>query len=254
MSEKGMASPGGFVLFYVVLSIVFAALTLLMLFSGQWMTEKISSGLEADLTAGEEGVCILLDAGHGGADGGAIGVNGCLEKEINLKIAQRLHALCQLAGISVRMTRSDDRMLYDPVSDRQSTKKMHDLQNRLAIAEEIPGAVLISIHLNAFPVAKYSGLQVYYSANHPDSVRLAEQVQQRTKNLLQPENTRQIKAADSAIYLLNRCTKPAVLIECGFLTNPQECDRLCDDEYLGALTAVIFTAITDYLETYNTGT
>ena len=106
---------------------------------------------------------------------------------------------------------------------------------------------MVSIHMNSFSQAKYRGLQVYYSPNHEDSAVLAQTVQNTVRTHLQPDNQRKIKSADTGIYLLARCDRPSVLIECGFLSNPEECALLGKDEYLGELSTVLFAAVCDYL-------
>ena len=254
--QKKMAQSGGrFAIEYLLLSVAFAVATLILLWVALYGIARLSD--EAADT-GSEGIeapefCIVLDAGHGGEDGGAVGVDGLLEKTVNLQIAEMLRDQLTLAEIPVLMTRSDDRLLYDPQADYQGRKKMLDLRARLDIVRNTPGAVLISIHLNAFTQSKYSGLQVYYSENHPNSRQLAERIQEAVHRYLQPDNNRKTKPADSSIYLLNRSEQPAVLVECGFLSNPDECARLGDAGYIGELSTVLFGAICDYLTTCNGG-
>ncbi len=239
-----------FVWGYLLLSMLFAAAVLLLCWGGQrWMEQLPESAADADSDTPAPAVpCIILDPGHGGEDGGTVGVNGLLEKAVNLQLAELLHEQLVLAGIPVIMTRTEDRMLYDPNADYQGRKKMLDLRARLDIVRDTPDAVLLSIHQNAFSQPQYSGLQVYYSPNHPDSAHLAELVQQASRRWLQPDNAREIKAADSSIYLLHRSERPAVLVECGFLSNPEECARLSDNEYLGQLSTMIFCAVCEYLQ------
>ncbi|MBR7185857.1 MAG: N-acetylmuramoyl-L-alanine amidase [Clostridia bacterium] len=237
-----------FALAYFLLSLIFTAAVLVLCLFGRLGF----SYLEADTAAAETDqkshrYCIVLDAGHGGEDGGAVGADGYLEKEANLRITEMLRDQLDLAGIPYRMTRSDDRMLYDPQSDYRGHKKMLDLRARLDAAESASHNILISLHQNAFPEQKYSGLQVYYGKQNPQSAALAEIIQEAVRTTLQPDNQRKIKAADSNIYLLHRCSRPAVLVECGFLSNPAECAKLRDPVYLGELSTVIFTAICDFL-------
>lgn len=201
----------------------------------------------ANINAGVKapGVTFVIDAGHGGIDGGAVTADGTPEKELNLAVASRLSSLMRIAGADVIMTRTDDRMLVS--DDVKQKRKMHDLKNRLAIvndaSEKSGGAVLISIHMNKFSSPKYSGLQVWYSGNVPESKNLAEAVQSAAKTYLAPDNNRTVKEATSAIYLLDRAQVPAILIECGFLSNEEECARLKTAEYQTALAAVIFAAV-----------
>lgn len=190
----------------------------------------------------------VLDAGHGGEDGGAVGVNGVYEKDLNLRIAMTLGQLLEEAGHTVVYTRTEDRLLYTAEQDIRGKRKMYDLRNRLATAEAQPNAVLISIHMNKFSSARYSGLQVYYSGNHADSRILADRIQNTVKADLQPENNRAIKAADENIYLLHHATIPAVLIECGFLSHAEECAKLSTADYQKALSFSIFCGIMEYIE------
>ena len=187
---------------------------------------------------------IILDAGHGGEDGGASSASGALEKEINLAITMSLRDLLVASGVRVILTRSDDTLLYDKTADYHGRKKALDLAARRKIAEETPNAIFISIHMNSFPQAQYHGLQVWYSKNNPASLFLAESIQLTSKQL-QPENNRRVKAATSSIYLLHHLTCPAVLVECGFLSNPEEAALLTTDEYQEKLAFLLFLAISD---------
>ena len=186
---------------------------------------------------------VVIDAGHGGEDGGAVSASGVTEKEINLKIAFQLKALLQANGIDVVMTRQTDILLYDKSGDYQGRKKALDLAARRKIAEETEDAVFVSIHLNAYPEARYSGLQVWYSPNAESSAFWAKTLQNAAKFHLQPQNERQVKAATDGIYLLHRLTSPAILVECGFLSNPEEAERLATEEYQRELAFLIFYSI-----------
>ena len=191
---------------------------------------------------------IIIDAGHGGEDGGAIGNGDVTEKDINLKIAKALDEMLRSAGYETVMTRTDDRMLYDPNADYQGRKKRLDLAARLAVAQEHESAIFVSIHMNAFPQTQYSGLQVYYSENHPDSKQLAELIQGDARSLLVPDNNRRIKPSNGTSYLLEHIMHPSVLVECGFLSNPEECRLLATEEYQRKLATVLFHALTDFYE------
>ncbi len=192
---------------------------------------------------------IVIDAGHGGEDGGTIGKSGVLEKDLNLAIALLLDEQLRACGVRTVMTRTEDVLLYDPTSDYRGQKKVQDLATRRRIAEEQENAVFVSIHMNAFPQEKYNGLQVYYSKNSPHSLRLAETIRERICTSLQPNNHRTVKSAGSEIYLLDRLTCPAVLVECGFLSNPDECFRLENAEYRKQLALCLCASI---LETFCT--
>lgn len=189
---------------------------------------------------------IILDAGHGGEDGGAIGtVDGreIYEKDINLSVTLMLRDLLETEGFNVILTRETDTLLYDRNTEYKGRKKALDLAARLAIGQNSPDATFISIHMNAFPQKQYRGLQVYYSPNHPKSAAIARTIQSQTVKDLQPDNTRAVKQADSNIYLLHHMKCPAVLVECGFLSNEDECRLLCDKEYQEKLAFTLFCAI-----------
>ena len=187
---------------------------------------------------------IILDAGHGGADSGAVGVNGSMEKDLNLSLSKDLAALLRLAGYTVIETRTDDSMLGEAEAQK-GHRKQADLEGRLAVTEQYPNGVLISIHMNTFPTADCEGVQVWYSQNHAASKDWATAVQEGVSRTLQPSNHRRIKAATSGIYLLRHARIPAILIECGFLSTPEECERLCDPLYRRQLALVFFAAITE---------
>lgn len=185
---------------------------------------------------------IVLDAGHGGEDSGALGVDGVKEKDLNLQITLILSDLFRAGGYRVILTREDDRLLCDPDTPA-GRRKQGDLQNRVRKSAENGSAVLVSIHQNTYPLASCSGLQVWYSGNHPASENMALAVQEGVQKNLQPDNHRKIKKATSAIYLLRHAETPAILIECGFLTSPAECALLQDSDYQKKLALAIFCAL-----------
>ncbi len=182
----------------------------------------------------------IIDAGHGGMDGGASGLNGTLEKDLNLVIAWTVNDILNVCGYSTLMTRESDVMLGN--SDKGSAK-MQDLTARLDIAREHPGATFISIHMNKFPLEYCHGMTVYYSPNNPQSEKLGETIRQANIRYLQSDNTREMKKADSAIFILNRIESPAVLVECGFLSNENESKLLLSEDYRSKLSAVIATSL-----------
>ena len=190
----------------------------------------------------EEPITVIIDAGHGGEDGGTSGQNGILEKDLNLDVAKKLDSLLRSAGINTVMTRNDDRLLYDPLSDYKGRKKILDMHERLRIANSCENAVFLSVHMNSFPQEKYCGLQVYYSRNSIDSMRFAESVQGTVSKYLQPQNERKIKQGKD-IFLLDRLKMPAILVECGFLSNKDECSLLSTEEYRDKLAFWIFYSI-----------
>ena len=187
---------------------------------------------------------IILDAGHGGEDGGATGTNGVLEKDLNLSMTRGLAALLRLSGYTVVETRTKDKLLY-PEGTKKGHKKQGDLAGRLAFTEEYPNSIFVSVHMNTFPNQSCEGVQVWYSQNNEASKDLAEAVRTEVTRSLQPSNHRKTKAATSNIYLLRHAKTPAILIECGFLSTPAECERLCDPLYRMQLAAVFFAAISE---------
>lgn len=196
-------------------------------------------------------VTIVIDAGHGGEDGGCEG-NGLVEKTLNLDIALNLAEMLEKEGISVVLTRDTDILLYDPTSNYKGQKKAQDIRKRLEIAKNCENPVLVSIHMNYFAQTQYSGLQVWYSKNDTSSQKLASLIQSKVKSTLQPNNKRTIKEATSSIFLLHNATFPAVLIECGFLSNKDEAQALGDVKYRQMLAKVIFDSIMDYISQNNT--
>lgn len=189
---------------------------------------------------------IVIDAGHGGADGGATAPDGTKEKDLNLSVASTLATMLKSSGFRVILTRSEDMMLGDPTENGSS--KMRDLNKRIEIAEENDNALFISIHMNKFFQEKYSGLQVFYSPNNKKSITLANMIQSVTREYLQKDNDRQTKQAGANIFILDRITSPAVLVECGFLSNPAECALLKDPEYQKELAAVIYASVIEFFE------
>lgn len=186
---------------------------------------------------------VVIDAGHGGEDGGAQSAAGLYEKEVNLAVALYLRDYLEAAGIPTVMTRTEDKLLYDPTSDYRGRKKVLDLAARLEIASSVPDSLFISIHMNAFPQTQYSGLQVWYSPAHPASEQVAQRIQTEALRL-DPGNRRRIKAAGSNIFLLDRLQTPALLVECGFLSNPAEAARLGEEAYRRQLAFTLFLALT----------
>ena len=191
---------------------------------------------------------VILDAGHGGEDGGAVGVGGLVEKDLNLEIAKLLAAELEKQGVQVIMTRTEDVLLYDRNVDFKGRKKVLDLAARQAIGDKYPEALFVSIHANSFAQQQYHGLQIWYGTNHPGSAALAECIRGEVVRTLQPDNHRQSKQAGSNIYLLYHLKNPTVLIECGFLSNPSECSALGDAAYRQELARALCRGILAYDE------
>lgn len=189
---------------------------------------------------------VIIDAGHGGEDCGAIGVNGVYEKDLNLAIAFLIGKQLEENGITVVYTRTEDKMLYKPEENIKGIRKISDLRNRCEIASRYPDAIFVSIHMNSFGQEKYSGAQVYTSVVNSDSRRLAEGIQSQIRKSIQPDKTRCVKEGKD-IYVLKNLSNRAVLIECGFLSNKAECDRLSQKEYQKQLSFSIVCAIIEYI-------
>lgn len=191
---------------------------------------------------------VLLDAGHGGVDPGAIGVNGVQEKEINLSIALILRDILRVNGYTVRMTRDSDIALNDPQYTKIAAIKTSDLKNRLKLIEADADTVALSIHQNQFGQAKYHGAQMFYGRNNKESHLLAECLQTAFKSNLQPDNSREIKRSTSDVYIIHHATVPIVLAECGFLSNPAECEQLCDPEYQRQVAFTLYCGLEEFYQ------
>ena len=189
---------------------------------------------------------IIVDAGHGGVDGGAVAKDGTLEKDINLSIAHKLYDLLRMNGIQTKMTRSEDISIHDPDAQTIRQKKVSDIHNRLRMLNETENAMLVSIHQNHYSRPKYHGTQVFYSGNHPQSSILADSIQRTVSALLQPDNTRETKKSGTQIYLLYHAQQPAVMVECGFLSNDAETELLKTDNYQYKLAVSIYNGILNY--------
>lgn len=189
---------------------------------------------------------IILDAGHGGFDGGAVAGDGTVEKNINLNICLYTAEFLRENGYGVVMTRETDVSTDDVETDKIAVRKKSDLKNRLELMRDYPGAVFVSVHLNKFTTSAASGSQVFYSGKDERSEILGDCIQSRIVGMLQPENTRVNKRATSSTYLLYNATVPAVLVECGFLSNAAELERLKDENYQRKTAFCIFCGINDY--------
>ena len=186
---------------------------------------------------------IILDAGHGGNDPGKIGVNGAKEKDINLEIAKLLQKYLQQQDVNVIMTRESDSGLY---SESSSNKKAEDMRNRVAMITDNKADLLVSIHQNSFTEQKYSGAQVFYYTGSSEGQKLAETVHKQLIAGADPDNHREAKA-NSDYYLLKKSTVTAIICECGFLSNPEECEKLTTAEYQRKIAWNIYLGIMQYI-------
>ena len=231
----------------VLLSLLIA---LVVLFLSFWNPKNGKTFVDADsqrkLTDSErKSIHLVLDAGHGGEDGGA-SANGVNEKEVNLAVTSDLATFLRFTPYTVKPTRTDDRLLYGP--GEENRKKYYDLMGRINFASQFDNAVFISIHQNKFEIPKYKGLQVYYSKNHPLSMKLAEHIQENAKTYLDSANNREVKKADHRIRVLNSLQIPSVLVECGFLSNAEEAKLLASRDYQKKIAFTVFLSTLDFLE------
>ncbi len=187
--------------------------------------------------AGKEKPCVVIDAGHGGADPGKVGVDGSLEKDINLKIAKKLAMFLAAADVDVVLTRDDENV---------SNKKVQDMKNRVALIEEKKPALTVSIHQNSYHEEYVHGAQVFYYEGSQDSKEIAERMQQVLAEQIDPDNARQAKA-NSSYYLLKKTSSPIVIVECGFLSNYEEAQKLSSEVYQEKTAWAIHLAIMNYL-------
>lgn len=194
---------------------------------------------------------IVLDAGHGGADGGAVGIGDIYEKDINLAMALKLRDILRFFGFDVIMTRESDMSIHDSGLDTIRQQKVSDMKNRLEIIKANPDCIFISIHQNKFDRSKYKGTQVFYSANNPYGQILAQCIQQSVVVNLQPENTRQIKAMGADSYIMQNSQVPSALIECGFISNQSDIDNLTNEDYQKQYCLSVLNGLFDYRKQYN---
>lgn len=187
---------------------------------------------------------VVLDPGHGGVDPGKVGISGVLEKEINLSVAKKLKTRLEAAGITVILTREADEGLYSPEA---RNRKREDLEARVRLIEGAAPVLMVSIHQNSFSKEDCKGAQVFYYKGSVESKNLAESVQQAFCEILQDGNTRQAKA-DDTYYLLRKTACPAIIAECGFLSNTEEEALLATDLYQEKLAEAIYLGMIRYLE------
>lgn len=193
---------------------------------------------------------VIVDAGHGGDDGGAIGIDGTVEKDINLDIALKLEKILKFYGFNVIMTRTQDVMTCDDGLDSLRKRKISDIHNRYELMRKNPDAIFISVHQNKFEDSSQHGTQVFYSGNDERSKELAEAIQTSVTLTLQRKNDRVVKKSGSGIYLLYHAKIPAVLVECGFISNPDEVKKLKDESYRMKLAILIADGLLKYLSNH----
>lgn len=207
------------------------------------------SGLSVQTSGkiGAEKKVIVLDAGHGGMDSGAVGIHGEYEKDINLAIVMDLKQLLEFSGFNVVLTRDSDVSIHDKDVTGTRNQKVSDMENRLNIIKSYSDCIFISIHQNKFTDSKYFGAQMFYNNNNPNNQLLA-QLMQDCFGVLQPENDRQIKLTGDELYLFKTTMTPSVLIECGFLSNENDANNLSDSEYQKRVAFTIYGGLVKYLQ------
>ena len=192
-------------------------------------------------TARAGGVTVVIDAGHGGEDGGAVSPSGTVESNLNLAIACKLDDLLHLYGVPTVMLRREDCSLHDDSASTLREKKRSDLKNRVQRINETENGVLISIHQNIYSDSSQSGAQVFY-AQEDSSLEWATQTQEALRMVLNPNNQRTAAKISDSIYLMKHVTRPAILIECGFLSNREEEQKLLSDGYQTKIAMAIAAA------------
>ena len=221
-----------------------ALLIVLLLASAIYIgKETIFYATGKNVTIGDKGKCVVIDAGHGGDDPGKVGINGAKEKDINLAIAGMVKKYLEANDVHVVMTRETDEGLYDSGA---ANKKVQDMKKRIALINETKPDVTVSIHQNSYPEEYVHGAQVFYYTGSTSGQKLAENIQKQLVSKADPDNKRQIKANDS-YYLLKKTGIPIVIVECGFLSNSEEAEKLCDSEYQEQIAWAIHMGILQYL-------
>lgn len=190
---------------------------------------------------------IILDAGHGNPDGGAVGADGSIESELNLEVVLKLQKLLEASNCTVILTRSDENGIYESTADTIRKQKVSDMKNRVDIANNSDAELFVSIHMNKLPQTKYSGWQTFYKNKDDTSKQVAENIQTSLNYFIKKENSRTIKSI-SGIYLTKNVTIPLVIVECGFLSNEEENKLLQTEEYQKELAWSIYIGIMDYFK------
>lgn len=190
---------------------------------------------------------IVLDAGHGGLDSGAVGKNGVLEKDVNLSVVLDLRDMLEMSGFEVVLTRDEDISIYDAGIEGIRNQKLNDMDNRLKIIQSYPDSVFLCIHQNNFTDPQYFGGQMFYNNNNPDNRTLAQIMQRRFADL-QPGNDREIKLSGNELFLLKSNKNPSLMIECGFLSNPDEEQLLSTKEYQQKVAFTIYGGLLEYFD------
>lgn len=218
--------------FWIGLSLL--ALGLLAILGGAVLSRSVPTAA----VAAEKRPVVVIDPGHGGEDGGAVAPDGTEEADINLAVARRLDWILRFMGEETLLLRDSDISLHSPEAKTIREKKVSDIHHRVDTVNAQDAPRLISIHQNFFPSSKYHGAQVFYGGN-PRSHPWGELTRKNLQSCLDPSNQRELKPIDKGIYLMNHISCPALLVECGFLSNPEERCMLKDSGYQTSLAVVV---------------
>lgn len=211
------------------------------------LSKKYSSFLPASSVPVSNHV-IILDAGHGNPDGGAVSNDGnTIESDLNLEIVLKLQNLLESSNCTVILTRSDKNGIYETNTSTIREKKISDMKNRVSIANNSNAELFISIHMNKLEQTQYSGWQTFYKNDDLISKKIAQNIQSSLNNFLKKENKREVKSI-SDIYLTKHVKIPLVLVECGFLSNSEETKLLQTESYQNELAWSIYIGLMDYLK------
>lgn len=221
------------------------ALILCVLFSLCVLTAQFVSGRAVSASGRTGAMTLIIDAGHGGEDGGAVSVSGVAESGINLSIVLKLEGLAGLYGVPTVLTRREDVSLADGSASTLREKKRSDLYNRVDLVNGTENACLLSIHQNNYTNSSVSGAQVFFRSTE-ESEKWAVLTQGALRNAIDPENDRVAAQIPESVYLMNHVNCPAILVECGFLSNRKEDQLLQQEAYQSGLAATIFSAYLHY--------
>ena len=228
-----------FLIIPIMIALLFAAGTAIIITAA-------GNGAVHSAAIGATSPTLMIDAGHGGLDGGAVSADGVKESSINLLIAQRLCDLCRFLGVKTEMTRTDEELPYPSEACSIREKKIWDQHRRVELVNESEDAVLISIHQNLYPDPRPSGTQVIYAGTQ-GSAEFAALTHETLRQQLCPENRRVPVPANDAIYLLKSVECPAILVECGFLSNPEEARKLLSPDYQIDIAAILCASYLQFI-------
>lgn len=215
----------------------------------------VSKSVKQASVSVSDAVTVIVDAGHGGEDGGAIGKSGSLEKDINLQFALKVNDYLSFFGINTYMVRTEDRSVGDITLPTIRERKVSDIRARAALMDLFENSIYLSIHQNEFTQSYVHGTQVFYAPNSEESKNLATVIQKTVCSLTQPDNTKVPKESGTNIYVLYNATKPACLCECGFVSNPEEEKLLLSEDYQRKFSLALSFSVLNYLITEeNNGT